>query len=644
MSRKLKRFLRRILWSLAAFAAVFLADHLLPVFDGERFPHGLASLIPGKFGWLLPLGLFLAIYFYIGWDVLKKCVRNIRRGQVFDENFLMTVATFGAFAIGIVSALRGGAPEGFDEACAVLLFYQLGEWFQSYAVGRSRASITSLMEIRPDFARVLRGGETSVVSPEDVAVGERIVVNAGERVPLDGVVEEGSASLDTAALTGESIPRPAEAGDRILSGCVDLTSRLVIRVTAPYANSTVAKILDLVESAAGKKSKTEYFLSKFARIYTPVVVLSALLLAVLPPLFLGGWSDWIYRALNFLVVSCPCALVISVPLTFVAGIGAASRAGVLVKGSDYLERLDRADLFVFDKTGTITKGSFAVTQVSPGEKRAEILRAAAAAEADSGHPIAHSILRAVAEEPEHGFVSDNLAGMGIAARRGAETILCGNEKLMERFGIAYLPQNEVGTVVYVAKNGAFLGSILISDELREEAGDVLGALRRLGAKTLLFTGDSAAIADRVARSVGITDVRAQMLPQDKAQALEAICDAHGEGGAVCFVGDGLNDAPVLVRADIGIAMGGVGSDAAIEAADIVLMRDDLHGIPKAKRIAKKTMRIVRQNVVFALAVKVAILLLSALGIANLWISVFGDVGVAVLAILNAMRANFIRES
>ncbi|MBR3849282.1 MAG: cadmium-translocating P-type ATPase [Oscillospiraceae bacterium] len=643
MSRKLKKQLRRIVIALAAFAVAFCADHILPALWPERLPLGLASLIPGGFGWLLPLGIFLVIYVYIGRDVLLRCFRNIRRGQVFDENFLMTVATVGAFAIGITSALRGGAPEGMDEACAVLLFYQLGEWFQRYAVGRSRDSIAKLMSIRPEFARVLRGGEAEVVSPEKVAVDEIIIVHAGERVPLDGIVTEGESELDAAALTGESLPRGVMAGDAVLSGCVNLTSSLHLRVTAPFAQSTVAKILDLVENAAGRKSKMESFISRFARYYTPVVVIAALLLAVVPPIFVGGLSDWIYRALNFLVVSCPCALVISVPLSFVAGIGAASRAGVLVKGSDYLERLDQTDVFVFDKTGTITKGNFAVTEVVPEERREEILSAAAAAEADSHHPIARSILAAAGERYEKGYTSVNHAGMGVTAAQGTDVILCGNAKLMEENGIAFSPAEDGGTVVYVAKNGAFLGAIHIADELREESREVLAALRGQGAKTILFTGDSEQIAARIAKQTGITDYRAQMLPQDKAGQLEALLADRDGKRSVCFVGDGINDAPVLMCADIGIAMGGVGSDAAIEASDVVLMRDDLRGIPAAKRIAKKTMQIVRQNVIFALAVKLAILLLSALGFANLWISVFGDVGVAVLAILNAMRANFVKE-
>ena len=642
MSRKLKKKLRRILLCLAAFAVVFCADRLLPALAPDQLPLGLASILPGRFGWLLPLGLYLAIYVCIGWDVLRKCFLNVRRGQVFDENFLMTVATFGAFAIGVVSALRGGAPEGFDEACAVLLFYQLGEWFQSYAVGRSRASITSLMAIRPEFARVQRGAETEVVSPENVPVGETICVLAGERVPLDGIVLEGESELDVAALTGESLPRSVRAGEPVLSGCVNLTSRLLLRVTAPYEQSTVAKILDLVENAAGRKSRMESFISRFARVYTPVVVLSALALAVIPPLFAGGWGVWIYRALNFLVVSCPCALVISVPLSFVSGIGAASRAGVLVKGSDYLERLYETNVFVFDKTGTITKGNFAVTQVEPEARREEILAAAAAAEAESGHPIARSILQA-AGEGEPGYTATNYVGRGVVAVKGNDTILCGNAKLMAENGVDCTAREDGGTVVYVAKNGEFLGAIRIADELREESREVLSELRKQGARTILFTGDSEAIAANVAKQAGIAEYRAQMLPQDKAVGVDALCAAEGKREAVCFVGDGINDAPVLMRADVGIAMGGVGSDAAIEASDVVLMRDDLRGIPAAKRIARKTMRIVRQNVGFALAVKLAILLLSALGVANLWISIFGDVGVAVLAILNAMRANIVKD-
>ena len=527
--------------------------------------------------------------------------------------------------------------EGFDEACAVLLFYQVGEWFQGYATGKSRKSISALMDIRPDSADVIRDDEVVTVDPSEVKVGEFILIDPGEKVPLDGTIAEGASSLDTKALTGESLPRDVAEGDAVVSGAVNLTSQLKVRVEKEFYDSTVAKILDLVENAAEQKSKAENFITKFARYYTPAVVAVALLLAVIPGAVTGDWSTWVYRALSFLVVSCPCALVISIPLTFFAGIGAASKHGILVKGSNYLERFDKANIFVFDKTGTLTKGNFAVTAVVPEGGSEEILRLAASAEKDSTHPIARSIVAAYGKEPDGGYTLTDVAGEGIAATGEGGEILCGNTKLMRARGIAFEEVDAVGTVVYVAKDGAYKGALVIEDEVKSESAEVIGGLNALGCRTVMLTGDNARVADSVAAKLGLSDVKSSLLPGDKVGEVEKLLAAKSKGDELCFVGDGINDAPVLMRADIGIAMGGVGSDAAIEASDIVLMKDDLRGIPTAKRIARKTMAIVKQNIVFALAVKLAILVLSAFGITNMWFAVFGDVGVAVLAILNAMR-------
>ena len=601
MSRKQRRQLIRIVVCLAAFAVLFAVD---------RVTDGWAAMIPGRYGWLLAFGLYLAVYLAIGYDVLWRAVRNIAHGQVFDENFLMCIATLGAFALAIYRGATGMEIEGFDEACAVLLFYQVGEWFQGYATGKSRKSISALMDIRPDSADVIRDGEVVTVDPSEVKVGEFILIDPGEKVPLDGTIAEGASSLDTKA--------------------------------KEFYDSTVAKILDLVENAAEQKSKAENFITKFARYYTPAVVAVALLLAVIPGAVTGEWSTWVYRALSFLVVSCPCALVISIPLTFFAGIGAASKHGILVKGSNYLERFDKANIFVFDKTGTLTKGNFAVTAVVPEGGREEILRLAASAEKDSTHPIARSIVAAYGKEPDGGYTLTDVAGEGIAATGEGGEILCGNAKLMRARGIAFDEVDAVGTVVYVAKDGVYKGALVIEDEVKPESAEVIGGLNALGCRTVMLTGDNARVADSVAAKLGVSDVKSSLLPGDKVGEVEKLLAAKGKGDELCFVGDGINDAPVLMRADIGIAMGGVGSDAAIEASDIVLMKDDLRGIPTAKRIARKTMAIVKQNIVFALAVKFLILILSAFGITNMWFAVFGDVGVAVLAILNAMRAGLDR--
>ena len=629
LTRKQRKNLIRIVVALALFVVLFIIDRVRPL--GEVFS--------GPAAWVFPFALYLVVYLLIGYDVLWRAVRNICHGQVFDENFLMCVATLGAFALAIYRGATGQTIEGFDEACAVLLFYQVGEFFQDYATARSRRSISGLMDIRPDYANVLRGGKAQRVDPGEVAVGEVIVVNPGEKIPLDGVVVSGASTLDTRALTGESLPREVAVGGEVISGSVNVTTRLEVRVTKAFYDSTVSKILELVESASEQKSKTENFITKFAKYYTPAVVIAALLLAVVPGLITSDWSVWVYRALSFLVVSCPCALVISIPLSFFAGIGAASRYGILIKGSNYLEKFNKADTFVFDKTGTLTKGNFAVTKIAPADRAGEVLRLAAIAEHDSGHPIARSIVARYGKEIEEGFALTNVAGEGILAERGEERILCGNAALMRRYGVKFAPEAGVGTVVYVAHNGAFVGSLLVADEVKPEAKEVIADLNAMRCSTVMLTGDNEAVAASVAGELGVTSYRASLLPQNKVEEVEKLLAAEGRQGAVCFVGDGINDAPVLMRSDIGIAMGGVGSDAAIEASDIVLMQDDLRGLPLAKRIAKKTMAIVFENIVFSLLIKLAILVLSACGIANMWLAVFGDVGVAVLAILNAMRVN-----
>lgn len=629
ISRKDKKNLIRILVALGLFAVIFITDLIVE----------LGDVFKSNYGWLFPFALYLTVYLIIGYDVLWKALRNILHGQVFDENFLMSVATLGAFALGIYRGVSGLEIEGFDEGCAVLLFYQVGEWFQSYATGRSRKSISSLMDIRPDYANIKRGDSYEQVDPSEVKIGDIIVINPGEKVPLDGIIVKGFTTLDTKALTGESLPRDvAENGD-VISGCVNLTSQIEVKVTKEFYDSTVSKILDLVENASSQKSKAENFITKFAKYYTPVVVIAALLLAIIPGAITSDWSTWVYRALSFLVVSCPCALVISIPLSFFAGIGAASRYGILVKGSNYLEKFNKANIFVFDKTGTLTKGNFAVTRINSINDDNEILRLAAIAEQDSNHPIARSIVSAYGKETERGYVITNVAGAGIIANRGDDKILCGNEKLMEQNGIVYKKENGLGTIVYVAHNGIFEGSILISDEVKEESKEVIGELNAMGCQAVMLTGDNEAIAKNVADNIGLTGYKASLLPQNKVEEVDIMLNTKGQNDVLCFVGDGINDAPVLMRSDIGIAMGGVGSDAAIEASDIVLMKDDLRGISMAKRIAKKTMAIVLENICFSLIVKLVILVLSAFGIANMWIAVFGDVGVAILAILNAMRVN-----
>ena len=592
----------------------------------------------------LPLILYLAPYLVIGWRVLRKAARNILRGQVFDENFLMTLATVGALIVG-----------EYPEAVFVMLFYRVGELFEELAVGKSRASIAALMEIRPDCTHVEREGETVTVDPAEVAVGEVIAIHPGERVPLDGMVLEGTTTLDTAALTGESLPREAESGDTVISGCVNLTGLIRVRVTKSYGESTVSKILELVENAGEHKSRSEQFITRFARYYTPVVVLAAVLLAVVPPLLVGMtdptvWSEWIYRALSFLVISCPCALVISVPLSFFGGIGGASKRGILVKGSCYLEALAACDTVVFDKTGTLTEGRFSVTAIHPAEGMTEyeLLCLAAGAEQYSSHPIARALTAACPDVTEAHNVEE-LAGHGVRAtvtdREGQpHRVAVGNPKLMDSEEAAWISHNDTGTTVMVAADGVFMGSITVADTVKPDSAEAVAALRKCGVeRTVMLTGDSEATASIVARDLGLDEYHAALLPADKVERVEALLADPARKGKLAFVGDGINDAPVLARADIGIAMGGMGSDAAIEAADVVLMDDRMTGLPRAISLARRALCIVKQNIVFALGVKAVILVLGALGCAGLWAAVFADVGVAVIAILNAMRAMKTRD-
>ena len=634
MTKKQKRTLWRILLSAALLAVVALLPlptlwlpGALPLVSVSHVSQDGSAAFS-----LAPWVLYLVPYLLIGWDVLWKAVRNIAHGQVFDENFLMAIATVGAFATG-----------EYAEAVFVMLFYQVGELFQSYAVGKSRQSIASLMDIRPDYANVEQDGELVQVDPDEVEVGDTIVIKAGERVPLDGVILEGRSTLDTAALTGESLPREVEAGDDVISGCVNLSGLLKVRVTKAFEESTVAKILDLVENATSKKAKAENFITKFARYYTPSVVVAAVLLAVLPPLLGGGdWGKWFHQALVFLVISCPCALVISVPLSFFGGIGGASRAGILVKGGNYLEVLADTQIVVFDKTGTLTKGVFNVTAIHPDQcDEDRLLEVAALAESYSDHPISRSLKEAYGRDIDNSRVTDveEIAGHGVRAKVDGVEVCVGNDKLMESIGVAWHPCHRVGTTVHVESQGIYLGHIVISDEVKEDAAQAIADLKAIGVrKTVMLTGDAQAVGEDVAQRLGLDEVHAQLLPADKVDRVEALLQEKTGKGKLAFVGDGINDAPVLSRADLGIAMGGLGSDAAIEAADVVLMDDKPSKIAVAIRVARKTLRIVRQNIVFALGVKLLVLALGAVGLANMWEAVFADVGVSVIAILNAMRA------
>lgn len=626
MTKKQKKMLKKIITAAAVFAVACIVSFLLPLF-------------PLKAG--VTLALFLTAYFIAGSDIVRKAFLGIKNGQVFDENFLMSLATAGAFFVG-----------EYPEGVMVMILFQIGELFQSYAVGKSRKSIASLMQIRPDSANLLKDGKITEVSPDKVSVDDLILINPGEKIPLDGIITEGSSSLDTAALTGETLPREVTVNDTAISGCINLQGALTVRVTKVFGESTVSKILDMVENASAKKARAENFISRFAKLYTPAVVFLAVLLAFVPPLFTGNLSEWIYRALNFLVISCPCALVISVPLGFFGGIGGAAKQGILMKGSNFLEALANTDTFVFDKTGTLTKGNFKVTSLSPvGISETELLKYTALAESRSSHPIALSIV----EEYKNicSFINDStsfpplskveeLAGFGVRALTEEKEIFAGSLRLMKKKNIALpndLSELTTGTAVYVAINGKFTGTVCVEDEIKPDATEAMAGLKASGIKKLvMLTGDKHATGTAVSSRLGLDEVYTELLPADKVDHLEKLLVQQPEGHTLAYVGDGINDAPVLARADIGIAMGGLGSDAAIEAADIVIMTDEPCKLPAAIRIAKGTMNIVRQNIVFALGVKVLVLLLSALGYSNMWMAIFADVGVCVLAVLNSMRA------
>ena len=616
MTKKQKKMLYRIIVTFLLFAVLMVCEHT------------------GRMdGWnkIVLFVIYLVPYLVIGYDIVYKAARNISHGQVFDENFLMMIATFGAFGVG-----------EYSEAVAVMLFYQVGELFQGYAVGKSRQSISDMMDICPEYANIEEDGVLKQVDPDDVEVGSIIVVKPGERIPLDGIVVEGESLIDTAALTGESVPRSAKAGDEIISGCVNGSGTLKVKTTKEFDDSTVAKILELVENASSKKAKVENFITRFAKYYTPVVTIGAVILAILPPLIIGGgWAEWIQRACIFLVISCPCALVISVPLGFFGGIGAASKIGVLVKGSNYLEAVAEMTTIVFDKTGTLTKGEFKVTDViTENGSKEELIELAALGEGYSNHPIANSIREAYGKELDLNRVTntEEIAGHGIKAVIDGKTVLLGNEKLMKSESIFYTSCKSMGTVVYVACNGVFEGAVVISDTIKDGAKEAIHDMKQVGVRhTVMLTGDRKEAAETVAQTLGIDEVHAELLPGGKVEQVEALLKAEKEKERLAFVGDGINDAPVLTRADIGIAMGSMGSDAAIEAADIVLMDDDVTKIASVVKIARKTLRIVKQNIVFALAIKALVLILGALGMANMWEAVFADVGVSVIAILNSMR-------
>jgi len=624
MTKKLKRRLKRIIAGAICFGLCIAAEKLLPSLNGN-----------------ILLIAYLITYFIVGNDVVKGAMKKIRSGQMFDEEFLMVIATVGAFLI-----------SEYPEAVAVMLFYQVGEWFQAYAVNKSRKSIKDLMDIRPDYANVCRDGELVTVDPQEVKKDEMITIKPGERIPLDGVIVNGSTSADTMALTGESLPRDLEVGDEVISGCINLSGLIEVRVTKEFGESTVTKILDLVENSSSKKAETENFITKFARFYTPVVVVLAVILAVVPSLVTGDWAVWVYRALSFLVISCPCALVISVPLSFFGGIGAASKNGILVKGSNYLEALASAEIAVMDKTGTLTKGEFAVSRIEAvGCDKEQVLFYAAYAERFSNHPISKCLVRAcdvtkVSESAEDGEKSrvEEIAGHGVIAEYEGKQIAVGNEKLMSQQlknnkWNSSVAAEQVGTVCHVAYAEEYMGYVLIEDQIKDDAKECIEGLKKEGVRRIvMLTGDHQKVADKVASLLGISEYHASLLPGDKVDRVEELFKGKAETGKLMFVGDGMNDAPVLARADIGIAMGGLGSDAAIEAADIVIMTDEPSKIAQAMRISRKTLRIVKQNIVFAIGVKVLVLILAALGFASMWAAVFADVGVAFLAILNAMRA------
>ena len=627
MSKKQKKMLVRII----AAAVLLIVLNFIPATGIVRFI------------------LYLVPYLVIGYDILLKALKGIKNRQVFDENFLMAVATVGAIALALYD--RSG---DYTEAVAVMLFYQVGEWFQSYAVGKSRRNISELMDIRPDYANVERDGRLEKVDPDEVEIGSVIVVQPGEKVPIDGIIIEGSSSLNTSALTGESLPRDARAGDEIISGCINMTGVLKIRTTKEFGESTVSRILDLVENASSRKSRSEDFISKFARVYTPAVCYAALALAFLPPLVrmfaLGlpaDWGTWIYRALTFLVISCPCALVISIPLSFFAGIGGASNAGVLVKGSNYLETLSQTKIVVFDKTGTLTQGVFEVNGIHHNKLKDEkLIEYAALAESASSHPISRSLQKAYGKEIDRSRVTDikEISGGGVIARVDGTEVAAGNDKLMNQLGIPYINCHSVGTIIHMAVNGTYAGHIVISDVIKPHSKEAVQALKAAGVRqTVMLTGDARKVADQVASELGLDSVYSELLPEDKVNKVEELLKSKPENAKLAFVGDGINDAPVLGRADIGIAMGAMGSDAAIEAADVVLMDDDPLKIAKAIRISRKCLRIVYQNIIFAIGIKLICLVLGALGIANMWLAIFADVGVMIIAVLNAIRALFVKK-
>lgn len=621
LSKKQKKELIRIIIALVLFIVLLIIDKVL----------NLETIIPNanNYGWLLPFFLYLSLYLYIGYDVLYKAIRNIFHGEIFDENFLMCLATIGAFGI-----------KEFSEGVAVLLLYQIGEWFQDYVVKKSRKSISSLMDIRPDYANLIKdNGKVIEVDPNELKVDDFILIKPGEKVPVDGIIVEGTSSLDTKALTGESLPFDVNVNSKVISGSINLTGLIKVKVEKKFQDSTVSKILDLVENASSKKSKSENFITKFAKIYTPLVVLGAVLLVIIGGAITNEWIAWLERSLNFLVVACPCALVISVPLSFFAGIGCASKYGILIKGSSYVEKLNKANVFIFDKTGTLTKGNFVISKIYPENKKDEILKYAAICEYNSNHPIALAIKKSYTFEVDNTYDLIDVAGKGLIAKKDNELILAGNNKLMLDYNINVPNVNEIGTTVYIAKNNQFIGYLVVSDEIKEDSKKLIKYLKQNNIKTIMFTGDNEKIASSVANELCISEYKASLLPQNKAEELKIMLNNKNKNDVICFVGDGINDAPSLMMSDIGISMGGIGSDAAIEASDIVLMHDDLDSLIIAKKIAKKTLLIVKENIIFAILIKVLVLILSICGYAFMWLAICADVGVCLLAILNSLRAN-----
>lgn len=621
LSKKQKKELIRIIIALVLFIVLLIIDKVL----------NLDTIIPNanNYGWLLPFFLYLSLYLYIGYDVLYKAIRNIFHGEIFDENFLMCLATIGAFGI-----------KEFSEGVAVLLLYQIGEWFQDYAVKKSRKSISSLMDIRPDYANLVKdNGKVVEVDPNELKVDDFILIKPGEKVPVDGIIVEGTSSLDTKALTGESLPFDVNVNSKVISGSINLTGLIKVKVEKKFQDSTVSKILDLVENASSKKSKSENFITKFAKIYTPLVVLGAVLLVIIGGAITNEWIAWLERSLNFLVVACPCALVISVPLSFFAGIGCASKYGILIKGSSYVEKLNKANVFIFDKTGTLTKGNFVISKIYPENKKDEILKYAAICEYNSNHPIALAIKKSYTFEVDNTYDLIDVAGKGLIAKKDNELIFAGNNKLMLDYNINVPNINEIGTTIYIAKNNQFIGYLVVSDEIKEDSKKLIKYLKQNNIKTIMFTGDNEKIASSVANELCINEYKASLLPQNKAEELKNMLNNKNKNDVICFVGDGINDAPSLMMSDIGISMGGIGSDAAIEASDIVLMHDDLDSLIIAKKIAKKTLLIVKENIIFAILIKVLVLILSICGYAFMWLAICADVGVCLLAILNSLRAN-----